>query len=271
MSEFYMLEAEMTFVDHVNTVMDLVEDILRAMTDGLTADSTAMQEITGLAHRMKTVDSDFCEESVIQARWEGMRGSSPRWPRISYGDAIETLLACDEPFEHKPVWGVPLQSEHEKFLARRVSELRNPGWLTPVFVTNYPRQIKPFYMLSSQDGLEKGNTGEQSASLVPPNRVTVECFDLLVPDVCEIAGGSMREHRLNELLKAMERHEMATPSATPGRSTSNLDWYVDLRRWGSPPHGGFGLGFDRLLSYLTGVQNVKDIVAFPRWFGRCDC
>jgi asparaginyl-tRNA synthetase len=100
---------------------------------------------------------------------------------------------------------------------------------------------------------------------------TVDCFDLLVPEFCEIAGGSMRENRLDPLLEVMKRQGVLKPDAEGADDSGGLDWYVDLRRWGCPPHGGFGLGFDRLLSYLAGVQTVRDIVSFPRWHGRCDC
>lgn len=91
---------------------------------------------------------------------------------------------------------------------------------------------------------------------------TVACFDLLVPDLCELVGGSLREHRSDRLLETMRAKSVAG---------SNLDWYRDLRKFGSVPHGGFGLGFDRLLCYLSGVSNLRDVVAFPRWPGRADC
>ena len=141
-----------------------------------------------------------------------------------------------------------------------------------MFVTDYPRDQKAFYMLTSESsGDHKGTP-------------TVACFDLLVPDLCEIVGGSLREHQLTPLLENMRRHGMIPCEhgmrEIEGRSNADefgkegrhgLDWYVDLRRYGSVPHGGFGLGFDRWLCYLAGVQNVRDIVALPRWYGRCDC
>jgi asparaginyl-tRNA synthetase len=103
-------------------------------------------------------------------------------------------------------------------------------------------------------------------------RETVDCFDLLVPEACEIVGGSMREHRLEPLLKSMQEHELIPAGPNPSdKDLGALKWYVDLRRWGSVPHGGFGLGFDRLLGYLAGVPNIREVVTFPRWVGRCDC
>lgn len=264
MAEFYMLEAEMTFVEDMNVVMDLAEDMIRHLVTSLSQTSHAAQDILAASRRI-TGDSESLigPGEQLQARWDGLGPSSPRWPRISYTEAISHLQAAPVQFVHRPTWGAGLQAEHERWLAAAVSEAVNPGFRTPVFVTHYPRDIKAFYMLESD-----GRSGEASAEQTGP---TVDCFDLLVPDVCEIAGGSMREHRLEHLLAAMNRNGLPAPSAKPGRSTSNLDWYVDLRRWGSPPHGGFGIGFDRLLVYLVGAHSVKDVVAFPRWWGRCDC
>ena len=130
-----------------------------------------------------------------------------------------------------------------------------------MFVTDYPRNIKPFYMAPS----EETPTGTNGQS-------TVACFDLLVPDICELVGGSMREHRLPELTKSMEEHGLQSASTGDAEaSDGSLQWYLDLRRYGSVPHGGFGMGFDRLLCYLSGVTNIRDVVSFPRWHKRCDC
>ena len=267
LSEFYMLEAEMSFVDEMGTVMDLLEDMLRFLTTNLHSTPAALELLSG-------------SEVNIGPRWEGMMGLSPaRWPRITYGEAVAILKSEEHRFEHKLVWGEDLQTEHEKFLASTVGASTDSRSCSPVFITNYPRDIKAFYMRrSSPTPAGQGGTRhdrQDAADLLGTE--TVDCFDLLVPDLCEIAGGSMREHRLDELLSAMEGRGMVTPSNLRSGITTNkglggdLDWYVDLRRWGSPPHGGFGLGFDRLLGYLAGVQSVRDVVAFPRWFGRCDC
>lgn len=255
LSEFYMLEAEMSFVDDLSSVMDLTEDMLRALGTGLFQTPTVQE----LLSRPAKVGADLAPADVVAGRWEGLMQES--WPRITYTEAVDLLQQKSDRLSQKATWGVGLHTEHERFLADHVG-----GGGKPVFVTHYPRDIKAFYMLQG------------SPVAAGP---TVDCFDLLVPEFCEIAGGSMREHRLEPLLSAMRRS--GTLASAPGvegntetgkldgTSAGSLDWYVDLRRWGSPPHGGFGLGFDRLLSYLSGVQTVRDIVAFPRWYGRCDC
>ncbi|KAK0625303.1 hypothetical protein B0T17DRAFT_492409 [Bombardia bombarda] len=257
LSEFYMLEAEMSFVDNLGAVMDLTEDMLRFLAKSL-YETAAVKE---LLSRSSQSGSDLAPLDEVRRRWEGLM--DPSWPRITYTEALGLLQKNAEMFTEKPTWGMNLQSEHEKFIAMSVG-----GGQKPVFVTDYPRDIKAFYMRPNQPTAEQPNA-------------TVECFDLLVPEVCEIAGGSMREHRLEPLQDAMKRHGILKPAmdvngnvipdADGNGPTSNLDWYVDLRRWGCPPHGGFGLGFDRLLCYLSGVQTIRDIVAFPRWVGRCDC
>ena len=261
LSEFYMLEAEMTFVDDLGSVMDTAENMLRHLATSL-AETHVGREI--LSREGQT------PPDVIKQRWEGLMALA--WPRITYTEAINVLSSAPQQFKFKPVWGQGLQAEHERFIADTV------GAGKPVFVTHYPRDIKAFYMKESRTA--PGEPGP-----------TVECFDLLVPDFCEIAGGSMREHDTRALIRTMQTHGLPTPPLDNGEaaaarasakddavageadasSAGNLDWYVDLRRWGCPPHGGFGLGFDRLLCYLSGVHTIRDVVAFPRWFGRCDC
>lgn len=256
LSEFYMLEAEMSFTDHLESVMDLVEDMLRHVGNSL-ADSKVVQE---LSTRTTEGSSDLTSAEEVATRWRGLRSKS--WPRITYTEAMEILKNSNEPFSQKPQWGQDLQTEHEKFLAAHVGKGE-----APVFVMNYPRSIKAFYMKSNGNGDDGSTLGE-----------TVECFDLLVPEFCEIAGGSMREHRLQNLLGSMRQlgmrtsHDDVDPDvANAVASGGNLDWYLDLRQWGCPPHGGFGIGFDRLVCYLSGVQTIRDTAAFPRWHGRCDC
>ncbi|TDZ13950.1 Asparagine--tRNA ligase [Colletotrichum spinosum] len=258
MSEFYMLEAEMSFVDEMDEVMDLVEDMLRSLVTGLYG-TRAAKELRERRPpgKTRTAEDDLVSAEEIERRWSGMMTTS-KWPRITYADAIKLLQAEEHRFELKPTWEGGLHSEHEKYLAKKLGATGKDGAYMPLFVTHYPRDIKAFYMRRSTS-LSSG-AGEPGT--------TVDCFDLLVPELCEIAGGSMREHRLGELQETMESRGMVPVGGNDG---GNLDWYVDLRRWGSNPHGGFGLGFDRLLTYLVGVQNVRDVVAFPRWFGRCDC
>lgn len=244
LSEFYMLEAEMSFVDDLSDVMDLVEDMLRNLSSRL-YDHAIGHELR--AQSGSSVDRATPEE--INERW--LRLGEASWPRLTYTDAIKLLQEQNE-FEHPPSWGASLQSEHEKYVARVVGKGK------PVFVTHYPRAQKAFYMRATEQQ--------------PVENETVDCFDLLVPEYCEIAGGSMREHRLSQLLDSMKRSGLVTPPLEGGtQSAGSLDWYVDLRRWGCPPHGGFGIGFDRLLGYLSGVQSIRDTVTFPRWYGRCDC
>jgi asparaginyl-tRNA synthetase len=257
LSEFYMLEAEVCFVDHLESIMSLVEDMLRDLTHSL-CDTKLCREIiygrrTGESG-LETQDTSLSEE--LERRWQGMM-SGP-WPRITYSDAISLLQESHKMDDRSVSWGMGLQAEHERFIASTV------GTGQPVFVTNYPQELKPFYMLPS--------------SRSPISGSTVECFDLLVPEVCEISGGSMREHRLPQLLETMQSHGLVAqfdPKRSGGYPSDEelgaLKWYVDLRRWGSVPHGGFGLGFDRLLGYLAGVQNIREVVTFPRWVGRCDC
>ncbi|KAK4143057.1 uncharacterized protein C8A04DRAFT_12670 [Dichotomopilus funicola] len=251
LSEFYMLEAEMSFVEDLGPVMDLLEDMLRSLSTNMIESAT----VQDLLFRSRHSGSHLAPAEDVRHRWDGLMLKD--WPRITYTDAVALLQKKSDLFEHKPTWGAGLQSEHERYLAEHLGNGEKP-----VFVTHYPRDIKAFYMLETQSPLS-GIPGP-----------TVDCFDLLVPEFCEIAGGSMREHRLDPLLNVMKQKGILKPSSDgpdAESSSGGLDWYVDLRRWGCPPHGGFGIGFDRLLSYLSGVQTIRDIVSFPRWYGRCDC
>ncbi|PNP45322.1 hypothetical protein TGAMA5MH_03046 [Trichoderma gamsii] len=259
LSEFYMLEAEMSFVQDMDEVMDLAQRMLASLASGLSQRSAA-QELEN--HRLDSRDpaerlafEDLVDIKELQQRWRGLTAPT-RWPRVTYTEAIKILEPVAHLFEHKPVWGSGLQSEHEKYLAEKIGYDAASDTFQPIFVTQYPRDIKAFYMLQSQSP--------------PPQGQTVDCFDLLVPNLGELAGGSMREYRLAELEDNMRLHGLEVPTSRKARS-NDMGWYLDLRRWGCPPHGGFGLGFDRLLSYLTGVPNVRDVVPFPRHFERCDC
>ena len=248
LSEFYMLEAEVCFTSDMKQIMDLVEGMLRHVAGYLIV-SRVGQELLAMRETAKDLreTDDVVSAETIQQRWHGM--ASQDWPRITYREAVERLQAAvasgEVTFDFKPTIAAGLQAEHERWLATSV------GKGSPVFVTDYPIAQKPFYMAPSMSTTNSKGTSE-----------TVACFDLLVPDLCELAGGSMREYRSQELLQAMQ---------AKGVAGNNLEWYQDLRKYGSVPHGGFGLGFDRLLCYLSGVGSVRDIVAFPRWYGRCDC
>ncbi|OWY44263.1 asparaginyl-tRNA synthetase [Alternaria alternata] len=256
LSEFYMLEAELAFVDDANVVMDVVEEMLRSVALKL-QESVVGQELLEARARDQDQESTSVSHATLAQRWQGL--AEGPWPRISYAVAIRHLKDAVAQgkvgFEYAPGHEDGLQTEHERFLAESL------GRGGPIFVTDYPRNIKPFYMAPSND-----LTVDESAA------PTVACFDLLVPEICELVGGSMREHRLEQLLKSMEEQglQQASDDSTDA-SDSSLQWYVDLRRYGSVPHGGFGLGFDRLLCYLAGVPNIRDVVSFPRWHKRCDC
>ncbi|KAJ2996386.1 hypothetical protein NUW58_g987 [Xylaria curta] len=247
LSEFYMLEAELSFTDSQSVVMDLVEDMLKYVASNLSESKVASELLSTVGDR----SPDLAPTEQVVQRWRGL--AQDMWPRITYTEAIKLLEDASVPFSHKPTWGKDLHTEHEKFIATKVGRE-----CSPVFVTDYPRDIKPFYM----------KAGDIDCAV--SSKTTVECFDLLVPEFCEIAGGSMREHRLENLIESMLARGLNPTSSSENHSKSlrepdnNLDWYLDLRRWGCPPHGGFGLGFDRLMCYLTGVQTIHDTTAFPR-------
>lgn len=279
LSEFYMLEAEANFMYDLDSLTGLVEHMLRDLTRRL-YDSPVGQEILSTKRTGESGQESRPDEAGLdlRQRWAALM-DGPKWHRITYTQAVEMLqraVAKDgASFEHPPTWTGGLQTEHEKYIV----EVLHHG--SPVFVTDYPKATKPFYMAPSR--VSDGN-GEHSST---PGE-TVACFDLLLPEVSEVAGGSLREHRLPNLIQSMREYglikarlptdpdapapsEPLYPHLSPTEDLGHLQWYADLRRWGSAPHGGFGLGFDRFLSYLTGVSSVRDVVSFPRYFGRADC
>ncbi|WP_432821830.1 asparagine--tRNA ligase [Trichloromonas sp.] len=176
-------------------------------------------------------DLAFFDERVekgLLAKLEAL--AKARFERMSYTEAVERLQQSGQGFEFPVQWGCDLQSEHERYLTEQVVG-------GPVFVTDYPAAIKAFYMRLNDDGR------------------TVAAMDLLVPRVGEIIGGSQREDRLDVLLQRMAAFHIDPES---------LPWYLDIRRWGSCPHAGFGLGFERFLMYVTGMENIRDVIPFPR-------
>lgn len=156
--------------------------------------------------------------------------------RITYTEAIEILENCDEDFEYPVSWGVDLQSEHERYLTEK-------HFQKPIMVKDYPKEIKAFYMRQNDDGK------------------TVAAVDCLVPGVGEIIGGSQREERYDKLKQRMEELDM---------DLDKYDWFLDIRKFGTVPHSGFGLGFERLLMYLSGMQNIRDVISFPRTPGNAE-
>ncbi|KAK4702315.1 asparaginyl-tRNA synthetase, partial [Phenoliferia sp. Uapishka_3] len=226
LQEFWMLEAEISFLpesqeEGLEAVMSLAERLVKSIAASHDA-SPHSAYFYGLHPEL---------EPQIKAT---ASPDSP-FPRITYAKAIEILaahsLANPTFFTFKPSLGHSIQTEHEKWLADEHFE-------SPLFVTNYPASQKPWYMLPDS------NAGK-----------TVACFDLLVPRLGELIGGSLREHREKELRAKMKEH---------GVKAAEYEWYLDLRKYGTTRHGGFGMGWERLVAYLTGIDNVRECIAFPR-------
>lgn len=215
-SEFWMIEPEIAFAD-LSDDMDLAEDMVKYIINYVMENAPEEMQFfnsfidKGLFDRLNNVaNSDF--------------------GRITYTEAIEILKKNNDKFEYPVEWGTDIQTEHERYLAEQIFK-------RPVFVTDYPKDIKAFYMRLNDDGK------------------TVAATDLLVPGVGEMIGGSQREERLDVLLKRME--EMDVPS-------EDMWWYLELRKYGGVKHAGYGLGFERLIMYLTGMTNIRDVIPFPR-------
>lgn len=215
-SEFWMMEPEMAFAD-LKDNMDLAEKMLKYLIDYI---------LRELPEEMEFFNK-FIDEGLI-GRLQAI--AAAEFARISYTEAIERLEKSGEKFVYPVKWGIDLQTEHERYLTDKVFQ-------KPVFVTDYPKGVKAFYMRQNEDGK------------------TVAAMDLLVPGVGEIIGGSQREERLEKLEARMK--EM-------GLKVEDYAWYLDLRKYGSMPHAGFGLGFERLIMYLSGMANIRDVIPFPR-------
>jgi asparaginyl-tRNA synthetase len=215
-----MLEAEWAFTREVDDVCQVVEAALK----------NVLQK--GSKEHMSVLWKDGDETKLRALQDAACSGNG--WTRMSYADAVTELSKHQQEFQFRVMWGNAFQSEHEKWLA---------GTLVggPVFVTDYPVSLKPFYMRHNEDGK------------------TVACFDLLIPHVGELAGGSLREERSEVLKESL---------AVNGLGKTEYEWYLDLRRHGGAPHGGFGLGFERLIGWLGGIENIRECIAMPRWAGR---
>lgn len=216
-SEFWMIEPEIAFAD-LGDDMDLIEDMVKFCIDYVL--ENAPEEMKFFE---KMVDKE-CIERITKVR-------DGEFKRMPYSEAIDILKKADVEFENNEIeWGMDLQSEHERYICEKVIN-------GPVFLTDYPKDIKAFYMRQNDDGK------------------TVAACDLLVPGVGELVGGSQREERYDVLKQRMEEMDI---------ECETLQWYMDLRRYGGCKHAGFGLGFDRMLMYLTGMQNIRDVEPFPR-------
>jgi len=215
-AEFWMIEPEMAFVN-LEQNMDLAEEFTREI---ISAVRETCSEDMQLFARFVDKELDSRLESIVKSEFA----------RIPYTEAIEVLKKAKTKFEYPVQYGADLQTEHERYLSEKYFK-------RPVFVYDYPREIKPFYMRVNADGK------------------TVAAMDLLVPGIGELIGGSQREERLDELSARMRE---------AGLSEEDYWWYTDLRRYGSVPHSGFGLGFERLLMLITGVSNIRDVIPFPR-------
>lgn len=221
-AEFWMIEPEIAFAD-LNDDMRLAEDMLKYVISYVL--EKCPQDISffnqfidkGLLDRLNNIlESDFA--------------------KVTYTEAVKLLEKNNDNFEYKVSWGIDLQTEHEKYLTEKIFK-------KPVFVTDYPKDIKAFYMRQNDD------------------QKTVAAMDLLVPGIGEIVGGSQREERMDVLLKKMEEFNL---------DPKDYWWYLDLRKYGGTKHSGFGLGFERLIMYLTGIQNIRDVLPFPRTTGNAE-
>lgn len=218
-AEFWMIEPEIAFADIIDD-MDLAEDMVKYI----------VEYVMERCPDEMAFFNQFFDTSLL-SRLENLLLS--RFERISYAKAIEVLEENNANFQYKAAWGADLQTEHERYLAEQV-------YKKPVFVTDYPKEIKSFYMRRNDDGK------------------TVAAMDLLVPGVGELIGGSQREEREELLLARMKE---------TGMNLEDYRWYIDLRRYGSVKHCGFGLGFERMVMYLTAIPNIRDVLPFPRTAG----
>lgn len=221
-AEFWMIEPEICFAD-LNDDMDLAEDMIKYIFSYVLENCPEEMEFF----------NNFVDKTLLD-RLNNVINSD--FGRISYTDAVKELEKHNDKFEYKVSWGIDLQTEHERFLCEQIFK-------KPVFVTDYPMDIKAFYMKQNPDGK------------------TVAAADLLAPGIGEIIGGSQREENYDKLVARMKELNM---------DMSGYEWYLDLRKYGSVDHAGFGLGFERALMYLTGMQNIRDVLPFPRTPKNCE-
>ena len=221
-AEFWMIEPEICFAD-LKDDMDLAEDMIKYIITYVLNECPEEMEFFN-----KFIDNTLLDRlhNVINSDFG----------RITYTDVIKELEKVNDKFEYKVSWGVDLQTEHERYICEQL-------FGKPVFVTDYPAEIKAFYMKQNPDGK------------------TVAATDLLAPGIGEIIGGSQREEDFDKLSAKIKEL---------GMDENTYDWYMDLRKYGSVVHSGFGLGFERMMMYLTGMQNIRDVIPFPRTPKNCD-
>ena len=215
-SEFWMIEPEIAFAD-LEDNMELAEDMIKYIINYVLEQCPEEMEFF----------NSFVDKGLLE-RLNNIVNSE--FTKITYTKAIELLLESGQKFEYPVEWGCDLQTEHERYITEQIFN-------APVFVTDYPKEIKAFYMRMNEDGK------------------TVRAMDLLVPGVGEIIGGSQREERYDVLLDRI--HEC-------GLNEEDYWWYLELRKYGTATHSGFGLGFERIIMYLTGISNIRDVIPFPR-------
>ncbi|RVE65113.1 hypothetical protein OJAV_G00132620 [Oryzias javanicus] len=224
LAEFFMVEAEISFTESIEDLTKVMEDLFRSVTESVL---DHCEEDVDLFHKhVAPGHRDTVDDALKKTRF----------PVITYTEAIDVLKRSSEHFTFPTDWGCDLMTEHEKYLVKHCGNI-------PVFVTDYPYDLKPFYARDNQDH---------------PKR-TAAAVDLLVPGVGELCGGSLREERLSLLRSRLQECGLE----------ENYSWYLDLRRFGSVPHGGFGLGFERYLQCILGVDNIKDVIPFPRFSHSC--
>ncbi len=221
-AEFWMIEPEMCFAD-LNDYLDVAEDMIKYIISYVLENAPEEME--------------FFDKFISKGLLEKLKITSEKpFGRITYTEAIKELEKHNDEFEYKVSWGVDIQTEHERFLSEKIFK-------RPVFVTDYPKEIKAFYMKQNDDGK------------------TVAASDLLVPGIGELIGGSQREEDINKLEQRMKELNL---------NKEDYWWYLDLRRFGSVPHSGFGLGFERMMMYVTGMQNIRDVIPYPRTPKNCE-
>lgn len=221
-AEFWMIEPEICFAD-LKDDMDLAEDMIKYIFSYVLEKCPEEMEFF----------NNFVDKTLLERLHNVIHSD---FARISYTDAVKELEKANDKFEYKVSWGVDLQTEHERYLCEEIFK-------KPVFVTDYPAEIKAFYMKQNPDGK------------------TVAAADLLVPGIGEIIGGSQREDNFEKLTAKIKNL---------GMQEEDYWWYLDLRKYGSVAHSGFGLGFERAIMYLTGMQNIRDVIPFPRTPNNCE-